>query len=120
MIPLPVPVPETAPPHYLKQWRKTIRDLSQRVLAEKVSELSGNEKFDRVRISKMENFKEKLTDKNIHLLARALNIAPGWLFEHPDDVARDQEILHHLRGRTPGEIEFVVNTIDSFHRLNRP
>ena len=119
MIPLPAPVPETAPPHYLKQWRKAIPNLSQRVLAERVSDLSGNEKFDRVRISKMENFKEKLTDKNIHLLAKALNIAPGWLFDHPDDVARDQEILHRLRGRTPDEIEIVVNAIDSIQSLKR-
>lgn len=118
MVPLAKPSYVLKQRHFLKDWRK-YREMSQNELAAAVRELTGNEKFDRDRVSKIENYNDGMTEDNIYAFAAALNITPGWLFESPESIERQQAILFRVQGRSLEDIDAMLLALDHLKKIPR-
>lgn len=111
MIPLLKSPEQPARRHYLFEWRLK-RKLSQRKFANAVCDIMGKETFDRSRVSRIERLKEGMTEDNVYIFAQVLDIAPGQIFQHPKEVARQQEILTKLSNKPDRVIDAVLAAID--------
>ena len=116
MIPRLKPAPSEAPRHFLREWRN-YRGYTQDRLAEIVSEISGNERFSRDRISKFETHAEGIREELIYLFCNALAIEPAWFFRDPQAVEQELELLERVHGMTSDEIDAVRTASAVLKRL---
>ena len=66
----------------------------------------------------MERFETVINDKNVHLIAQALDISPGWLFEDPEIIAAQQEVLRQVRGLSMDQIRAMAAAAKTFEHAS--
>lgn len=117
MIPKLKPAPSARRRHFLKEWREYRGFRRQEDLAERVSEILGNERFSRDRLSKFETHEEGIRESILYAISEALSIEPGWLFRDPRAVEEEQAILARLGNRTLEEVDAVISASEMLKRL---
>ena len=116
MIPRLKSVPREGHRHFLKEWR-IHRGYTQDKLAEIVSEIPGNERFSRDRISKFETHAEGVREEVLYIFCYALGIEPAWFFRDPAEVQEELRILERLRGMTSDDIDAVRHAANALKRV---
>jgi transcriptional regulator with XRE-family HTH domain len=111
------PVGQKNTRHFLREWRQ-YRDLSQDALAERITTISGNEKFERTRVSKFERGTEKLPEEVLYWFAEALDIEPGWVFVHPDVIMAERQALTIFSGKSPAQIKAIVAALQQLSKAS--
>lgn len=106
-------------PHrrFFKEWRQH-RGLTQTQLAERLADLTHNERLDHSRVSKIERGVESATEDMVFAWADALQVEPGALFVRPDVYLRQAEIMGVLQVHSPDDVAAVLRVVGTMRKAS--